>query len=850
MVDFEKLLDKEKLTLSIDPLTIFEDLDKESGKEYLRPAQESILQEWHEKLRNKKDIIVKLHTGQGKTLIGLLMLQSSINEEKGPAVYICPNNYLVTQTIEHAQSFGIKTVQFTEGFTAPPLEFRNSKAILVANCYKLFNGRSVFGVAGSGREPIHLGAVVMDDAHKCLDIIRESFSVIVERESKDGTINPLYNDLLTLFEESLKGQAQGTYMDILDGKDCFMAVPFWNWYDRRQEVLDVLRKYKDNKELRFVWDLLKNKIDQCMCLISGKRLEIAPRLLPIDLISSFAQAKRRIFLSATLTEDAFLVRDLGIEPESVSIPLSYKKTQYSGERLILIPTLVDTSLERERIISWLSGLAATNGNFGVVSIVPSFYHAMDWRNFRAEVTDVKHLYQNIDSLKISIKAKDAKRVLVLVNEYDGVDLPDSTCRILCLDSLPSYISLADKYAQEVRPDSKVVRRQLAQRVEQGIGRAIRGSSDWCIVVIAGNNLTDFLSENAKRAYLSNEAQMQVKIGEELASEMRTEGAQLKVIEKLINQCLNRDTGWKEFYKSRMAKVETKKPSKGYLDRALLEREAEALYQKGHVQKAVDKLQELIAIADQTDRGWFLQLKATYLYPTDHTRSMDAQLKAFTENERLFRPPSGISYSKLSSKGTNRASRILEWIIKHDSHNATIIQVSTIMDKLTFGSPSDLFEEGIKEFGEVLGFLSDRPEKLTGSGPDNLWRIESKNCWIIECKSGVHEDRSEISKTETGQMSTSIQWFKENYEGDMGLPVFVHPATVLAKDAFVETSWTLQPDALEKLKTNVSSFYNSLKGISSDSLSSDVIKQKLKEHHLDKDDLTKHYLKRVEHKVTK
>jgi len=170
--------------------------------------------------------------------------------------------------------------------------------------------------------------------------------------------------------------------------------------------------------------------------------------------------------------------------------------------------------------------------------------------------------------------------------------------------------------------------------------------------------------------------------------------------------------------------------------------------------------------------------------------------------------------------------------------------------LTFGSPSDLFEEGIKEFGVVLGFLSDRPEKLTGSGPDNLWRIESKNCWIIECKSGVHEDRSEISKTETGQMSTSIQWFKENYEGDMGLPVFVHPAKVLAKGAFVETSWTLQPDVLEKLKTNVSSFYNSLEGISSDSLSSDVIEQGLKEHHLDKDDLIKHYLKRVEHKGTK
>jgi replicative superfamily II helicase len=112
MVDFEKLLKKRELTKSIDPLIIFEYLDKESNIESLRRSQESVLKEWHEKLRNKKDIIVKLHTGQGKTLIGLLMLQSSINEGKGPAIYICPNKYLVTQTIEQAQSFGIETVQF------------------------------------------------------------------------------------------------------------------------------------------------------------------------------------------------------------------------------------------------------------------------------------------------------------------------------------------------------------------------------------------------------------------------------------------------------------------------------------------------------------------------------------------------------------------------------------------------------------------------------------------------------------------------------------------------------------------------------------------------------------------
>jgi len=445
--------------------------------------------------------------------------------------------------------WGIETIQFAENSTRLPQKFLNSEAILVTNCNKLFNGKSVFGIVGSGKEPTHIGAVVIDDAHKCLDIIRESFSVVVDRETDGGVDNPLYTDLLSIFKESLKRQGPGTYMDIINhGLDCIMAVPFGTWYERQGEVLNVLGRHKESQELIFVWDLLKDKIDQCMCIFSGKKLEIAPRLLPIDLVPSFTRADRRIFLSATLTEDAFLVRDLGVAPESVSNPLSTKDVKYSGERLILIPTLVDSNLKREKIISWLLKFASKHGSFGVVSIVPSFHHAKEWMQGGAKVTTVRDLHQNIDELKMKVKQKDAKEVLILVNEYDGVDLPDSICRILCLDSLPSYNLLIDRYAQEVRQDSRVIRRQQAQRVEQGIGRAIRGSSDWCIAVVIGNKLTDFLSEDAKRKFLSNEAQIQIKIGEELASEMKIEGGQLSVMENLINQCLNRDTGWKNYYK--------------------------------------------------------------------------------------------------------------------------------------------------------------------------------------------------------------------------------------------------------------------------------------------------------------
>lgn len=847
LVDFKKLLGKDKIAKDPNPLVIFDDLDKESGKEYLRPAQESVLTEWYAEVRNQRDVIVKLHTGQGKTLIGLLMLQSSLNEGKGPATYVCPNNYLVAQTVEQARSFGIETVQFTEGSARIPREFLNSEAILVTNCNKLFNGKSVFGVAGSTKEPINLGAVVIDDAHKCLDIIRESFSVIVNRDIPEGKKNPLFNDLWTIFEGALKSQAPGTHLDICHGEPCYMAVPFWTWHDKRDEVLRVLQQRKEDSELLFVWDLLKDRIQDCICIISGRRMEISPHLLPIDMIPSFARARRRVFLSATLTEDAFLVRDFGIDPESVLNPLFSGDVKYSGERLVLIPTLVDPDLNRKEVVSWLSSYTANRGNFGVVAIVPSFRLSEEWEKAGANVTNVKKLGDSIYGLRDKVKQKEAKEIVVLVNEYDGVDLPDSLCRVLCLDSLPSYSSLVDRYGQDMRPGSRVVRRQLAQRVEQGIGRAIRGSSDWCVVVATGNDLTDFLSEKAKRVYLSNEAQQQIGIGEELAGEMKAEGGGLKVVETLVNQCVSRDVGWKEYYKVKMASVEAKKPSKEYLERAVTEREAEILFQQGHTKKAVDMLENLVVSSlDSTDKAWIMQLMATYLYPIDPTRSMDLQLKAHTLNARLFRPETGITYSKLVSTGKSRASRILEWLRSYESYNVLLVRSNAIMDKVRFGSASDQFEEGFDELGTLLGFETQRPEKASGRGPDNLWHIEGKKYWVIECKSAVDTERPEISKKETGQLSNSIGWFKEEYQDRDGVPVLIHPSTSLAREAYsTEPFWTLQPISLENLKTNTKAFLSSLRDVPFDNLSEDLIKKRLVEHHLDANGMMKNYLVRGE-----
>lgn len=62
--------------------------------------------------RKEQDLIVKLHTGGGKTLVGLLIAKSILNELKSPILYLCPTKQLVQQTLDKAREYYIDVVEF------------------------------------------------------------------------------------------------------------------------------------------------------------------------------------------------------------------------------------------------------------------------------------------------------------------------------------------------------------------------------------------------------------------------------------------------------------------------------------------------------------------------------------------------------------------------------------------------------------------------------------------------------------------------------------------------------------------------------------------------------------------
>ena len=387
MVDFNKRLGKTQVRTSTDPIELYETLDRAHDKGPLRPVQTEVLRKWHQDFRAKRDVILKLHTGQGKTLIGLLILQARLNEGLGPALYLCPNNFLINQTRDQAKQFGISVCTSEDEL---PDDFLDGRIIFVTSVQKLFNGLTKFKL---GNKSIPVGSIVIDDCHACIDSIRDAFSIKFDKS------DIAYGQLLTLFGPSLEFQGAGTFADIKNGNaDAFVPVPYWIWREKHSEIVAILAKHVELKKVKFAWPLIKDSLVDCQCVISGESLEIAPYLPPLHLFGSYCRASHRVFMSATVTDDSFLVKGLRLEPATIRNPLVYDQERWSGEKMILLPSLIDESLDRSRIVNTFAR-PITGRTYGIVALVPGFKWTKDWTALSATVATKETIDKEVEKLK-------------------------------------------------------------------------------------------------------------------------------------------------------------------------------------------------------------------------------------------------------------------------------------------------------------------------------------------------------------------------------------------------------------------------------------------------------------------
>lgn len=792
-----------------DPRKIFTTLKRETRFKRPLDEQADVLDTWYAR-RAAKDLTIKMNTGGGKTIVGLLCLQSCLNENIKPAVYITPDTFLNAQVIAEAKALGILA---TESHEDP--EFLAGRAILVANVWKLINGRSVFGV---GASKIPLGALVVDDAHACLGVVNEQFSIKAAFGSK------VYDGLLKTFEAELKHQSPSGLLDVKEGEPSIvMHVPYWAWQSKGDDVIALLHANRNSDELQWAWPLLSECIPQCYCVFGGGRLEIAPRFVPIERIPAFANAKRRIYMTATLADDTILVSHFQANALEVAKPIRPKGGGDIGDRMILAPQEINPSYTVDEIKSLVREIAEERN---VVVIVPSKQRSDYWKSVAAQVLDKDSIRNGVAALK-----KGHVGLTVLINKYDGIDLPGPACELLVIDGLPEVNGLGDRLEMLLLDGTKRQLVRQIQRIEQGMGRGVRSSDDHCVVLLLGSKLTQRLHQPEAEEMFSSATRAQIALGKDVAAQVRSRP--LDELRPILEYCLEQDDSWVET--GRNAVVNAQPAEGGHLDSNQVKlREAFDAARINRHDVAIVKAQEAVSATEEPKvKGYLMQQLAEYVNFRDPAQAQELQMAAVGLNTRLLKPIKGIVYSKLKAPPDGQATAAVAFMTKRFLEgNDLVIWVNDLLDDLAWGEAgTKRFESAIHGLGSFLGFGSQRPEDSTGHGPDNLWALGKLRYLVIECKSGA-TSAQKISKADTNQLNGSIVWFEKKYDATCNMtPIMVHLKTTFEDAASPEPAIRIiHGPSLKRLRDAVRAYAVAL-AAKDDYVDSKKVDQQLKHHKL-------------------
>ena len=808
MIDFSNLLIDDNDDV-IDPREVFMTLNRDKRFNFPRDIQTEVLNAWFD-TRERSDIIIKLNVGSGKTMVGLLILQSSLNENFGPCLYICPNNQLVDQVISEAGLLGISV-------TDDPRDSRYlaGERICITTIHKVFNGKSVFGVGSEGVK-IRIGSLIVDDVHSCIAAVSEQFRISLPKT------HSAYEKIFNLVAEDLKRQNHAKFLQLRDGDPrSMMEVPFWTWQNKTDDITEIFHEHRETDELIFTYPLLSEIVSHCRCIIGGDRLEIEPACPPTDQIRAFLNAERRIYMTATLSDDSVLVTHFGVDPSALKNPIVPVSSQFIGERMILMPQEINPDIDIFEIRNLLIELSKKEN---VVVIVPSSAAADSWQDDAAQILMSGNIVEGIKKLSTGHVG-----LTVLVNRYDGIDLPDDACRVLAIIGLPEESSFCERSDMAVMTNSENTLRRQIQRIEQGMGRGVRSNDDYCVVLLCGAKLTSRIRSRKGADMLMPATQAQMDLTNRLAKQLAN--SSIEELHNVISRCLERDPEWVTVSKKSLLKIKPDEGLKLYKWAVAIRTAFDQAKRNDHVHAA----KTLQAVIDETNdralKAWLTVRLAELTHPFDPAQAQKILLSAQQSNSGILKPIDGMAYQKLRPVTREQAAEAQQF------HNERFLEAvdrllatKELLDALTYDPHhTDEFENAMASIAYMLGIGSQRPEQQLGEGPDNLWCFPGGEFLVIECKSGATSLQG-ISKKDLGQLEQSITWFNNKYTGSVSMtPIMVHPLKKSGPGATkISGARVITQTELAKLKD---AFENFNKSLGNENILNDVkrISELLNEH---------------------
>jgi Rad3-related DNA helicase len=707
-----------------NPVSFFYKLTHPDIKD-LFPAQRDILKNWFASFKaQENDKIVSLNTGGGKTLIGLMIAESIRRETGGKVIYVCPNNYLGIQTVEEAIKYGFKVASYLKTTGERPTwsseaAFLDNQEVCVTTYPALLNPRSIF-------KDMEIKGVIFDDAHLSLDLLDDQYSLRSDNSS-------LIKSISDIFKTSDHIKEKIAAIQEADPLALVMIPPF-EWHSQAETVKAILNKDEKVRE-SLTWMNIKEKIDRTFCFISASRIEIGFLYPDIKNHFVFTPGVHRVYLSATVPNLDDLTRVFGVTPSRIQID----NPDYRPERLFVFSKKLKIENAEELIRNELLSLTPKTLVLG-----PSNDSLSPYAKLGALIPN--------NSADVPLKIKEFKAaeagILALANRYDGIDMPGGTCHSLLVDGLPYTVTLKNRFFSEYFHNHKnsFLRSILAAKLVQAFGRTIRANNDYSVIFLLGGKLNSWMMNRDNRKFFRADLSEDIEIGSTVSDTITT----LEELRSLVQEILGQTEAWKVFFeekKSELSGVEmlSAEEEKSDVSMAQKEREIHDLFMEGKYKECLEKIlssQNEFAAYSKPILGLYLSMAVICSSKISDVRMGELSARAYGINPVFGSPVSFDGKSR-----TLQAQRIVDY--------------KSSIPGFDWKLTGKIFDENLKQLGDVLGFNSFRPEADGDGTLDVCWEDEEKQI-VVGFENKVDKTNRVLTKAEVDQCSGHANWLAKNF----------------------------------------------------------------------------------------
>ncbi|AZV44843.1 superfamily II helicase [Peribacillus asahii] len=783
------IVPKPRNTAEKDPESIFRELQIPSVKG-LWSQQADILRDYYNNYKDKPNIAIELPTGTGKTLVGLLIAEYRRRCKGERVLYLCPTRQLAYQVSEKSQEYGIKT-SILVGPQANYSEkdygdYVTGKSIAITTYSGLFNTNPKLNDAHT---------IIFDDAHSAENYISSLWTFAVTRKDNPDE----FNSIIELYKDDISEYSYSRIMrdDYEYKKPIYDLVP----YPKYLEKLPQLVEYIDSKistlpnNAKFPWSMIRDNLEACQLFFSWGEINIRPLSPPTLTHRPFANAKQRIFMSATLGEGGELERITGIKKiNKIPIPKGWDKYS-NGRRLILFP---NRKFSQKESLD-LTFKAINNHGRALVLCPDNRTSSYFKKQFIEEYPQIPIIEATDIEENLNAFINKERAVLLLTSRYDGIDLSEDSCRLLVLYGMPEATNLQEGFLWNSLNANVLLKELVKTRITQALGRCTRSSDDFANVLMVDPTLLKFCANSENLNGFHPEIQAEIDFGLQNSENFES-------IDEII-EFMDYFIGDKTFFSEINSAITSIRED----------------YEK-QVQKATSKLTESVKYEIEyvygmwkNDLEWSLEKVKSVLDTATGGKELDgyrAWWYYLAGNTAYLAKDTIQSASKLSSEYYSSALRItygISWLAELVNHLALekkdevqvdpylTIQAENIEDIISslglmggkfeknvnefFGlintDESEKFEKGLKKLGEFLGFETDRPN---GDGaPDGIWILRDLICGF-EAKSDEDKEHS-ISISTCRQALGHKDWIREKKALPEGQEINV---TVLSHKSKVHT----------------------------------------------------------------